>query len=98
MNIAEKIVDELLNEEQMVVIQFVSPNNTFFWYTGTGERWSQVEAEAVPFTQSEASRIIDSLERSPEFKGRVGIIKIPGYGQGRFDRPTRGTFGASGRT
>lgn len=88
-NIVEKIVDGLLDEGQTAVIQFVSPNNTFFWYTGTAERWSQNEQEAQPLEQSEAERTVAHLEKqSPEFQGKLGVIPIPGYAA---------RYGASGR-
>lgn len=96
MNIAEKIVESLLSEEQMVVIQFVSPNNTFFWYTGHAEHWTQNEDEARPLPASEAADIVARLEQQPNYRGRIGTKALPGYA-GRFERPTSGTFGASGR-
>ena len=97
MNIAERIVENLLNEEQMVVIQYVSPSNTFFWWTGHAERWTQNQDEAKPMTASEADMIVSGLEKDPNYRGRTGTQPLPGY-SARFERPTRGTFGASGRT
>lgn len=88
MNAAEKIVEQLLTEEEQVIIQFVSPSNTMFWYTGHGERWSPRDEEAVPMDRSKAEMVIQQLERSPQMQGRIGIIPIPGY---------KAKFGVSGR-
>jgi hypothetical protein len=72
---AGTVVAALLHEEEFAIVQFVSPNNTFWWYTATaGDLWTREDARAKLLPASKANEIVQNLNAVPAYKGRVGAI------------------------
>jgi len=66
-----------------VVIQYVSPSNTFWWWTGQSPKvggglplWSKDIEDAKKMLAHEAQDVLNHLERNPKMQGRIGSIAV----------------------